>query len=1193
MSPAFLQQMKMEWSQQLARPFVWFSALTFFLLSLGASLEYAWGTSGYTWMNGADAIGTRALILSILGIIVAAGVIGDAACRDKTCELEETILVTGVNRLELSLGRFIPAFFIVLVISAMFIPGMIVGSFVPGIAEEKLGPFVFGHYIKAMGIYVIPNFFLVSSLIFSVSARWRSQTLAFIVALALIAMYVSALMLLGKDVYRHEVFKTFALFDPYGNIAGAELSMTWTVAQNNTIFRPFESLLLMNRIIWAGVSCGLIVLGIFFTPLNIQPSGEKKSFLGSKLQSFFKIPEIRFASNNEFIIMLLWELKLLSRQPGILLLMGFAAFSLWWTAASSVTHSFSLPSTDLLIHTAGYYFDKILILLLVWYAADLVWREKTINVDQIIDTLPTRDNNRFLSKTIALMIVVLTFWLLAVVVNIGYQVAHGYYEFEFDLYFIDTLFYKAPYYLWMAVLAMSAQIVIRQRYIAIAVVLLVYLAETLLDALGWYHPLYRFGNVSFFWYSLMDGYGHFWTGHIYYLLYWSLFCAGLWQIAKFCYTRGMQPPKRMAMISQKLFSGRSSAIFLTLTALTFLTGGYIYYQTKVLNQWPLFSNNQYMAHIEKEYRAEWGKKVQPQISKITAKIDIYPKQRKLNVKGQLVITNTHQKEITELLVFFHPQLKTAEFIAHNQAVLIEEKSNAYVQYWQLTKPLLAGESLAVGFHTASFPDLGFAAHAQHDDSDQVSDVEVIGNGTSLLNLNLMPAFGYSERLEHKPEWQRKKYGLEPQWTLPESTVGKNSPHETTHLTWVESMDVTVSTSADQVPLHSGKIVEDYFDNENRRVIRYLIDTPSKGWSEILSGRYAIHKEERPNLPPIELYHHPQHDYTLKEMSEYLFDAMDYYSLHYGTPPFDTFRLAEASIHYNSFGARRGLGFTSEVLGWKTDLSISEGEDIRQYASNFMGINWWNDQLIAGNTAGAKIITVGLPFWTSILHLHRARSPELSRKIRIQDMMEMYRSRAQLEDVELPFIKEMKNSSMVRQKGAVSILYLAELLGPDKLEKIFADFLLQWAYQSAPYPTGDDLVEHFHKAISHEFSPQIDDVFINIANWRLKVVKAKTSQLSDGKWKLTAKIDVHKLYSSGLGVEEEAELNTPLFIGIFRDKTFSKDSIIRYALEKGLSSGENNLEFILDEKPVSFGVDPYLLLPDANPYDNVRNVSIEE
>lgn len=1185
---SFIAQMRMEWRQQWQRPFVWFALLAYFLLAFSATLEFAYSSSGYSWVNGVDAILTRALILSVLGIVGVAGIMGDAMSRDKAHQTEEMILVSGAGRTSLSLSRFLVCVGIILIIGASFIPGVILASFAPGIAAEKLGPFEISYYLKAYGVFVLPNLFLMASLIYAVSARWQSQTAAFVVALGLIALYVTALMLLGRDAYRHDVFSLYAMLEPFGNIAAAEKSMTWTVVQKNVLFPPFESMLLYNRVGWMAVSLLLIAIGTRAYPLTLIQSVSNKKNKSQKKTSITQL----FDKQRELLLMTVWELRALIRQPGILLLMGFAAFSLWWTAASSVTHAFSLPTTDLLVHSTGYYFDKVLILLLVWSAADLIWREKDCHVHELINTLPYSDKNQLLAKTLALVTIVLVFWTLSMLVNIFYQLVNGFYDIQIWLYLTDIYLIKAPYYIWMAVLAIAMQVLVRQRFVAIGLVLLVYLSGNLLDAVGLYHPLYRFAEGSFFWMSPMDGYGHFLWPHIQFLLYWSLFCVALWLVALAGYHRQLDPLPRLQLIKSGLQQGSRKMLLAGSVGAWVIMGGLIFYQTVIQNTWPLLSENKFMAHVEKNYREQWGNTPQPQIVGLQVNIDLYPSHREVVTQGTLTVENFSDQPINELIIFFEPDLNEKIIRLEKLAQRVPTQDGDNVQHWQLHQALEPGQTLSITFKTAAWALPGFKAHAKNDSIKQVSHVEVIGNGTSILNMRLLPAFGYSERLEHKPAWKREEYGLPRQWQPPEATIGDKVAHDTTHFAWVKDMDVTLSTDADQIPLHGGRLVEDKGIVDGRRIIRYKMDGYSRGWSEILSGRYNVYKHENEDIPDVEIYYHPEHDYTLKENAQYLSSAMRYFIEVYGPAQFDTLRMAEASLHYEGFGARGGLAFASEILGWKTDLSRSGGEDIHEYAANYMGMMWWGDQLIAANKPGAKVLAVGLKMWSAALYLHQARESEVSRKIRLQKMMEMYRKRSKLGDEELGFTAEMKNSGMVGAKGKLLIIYLAELIGQQKLEAVLASFIDEYRFKPAPYATIDAFMDHLYRNIDGQYHQALDDVLVNITNWHLEVVNASAKPLANGQWEITAEAKAEMLYTAGLGDETLVDMEMAIPIAAFSGKGFSEADLIKQEF-KVLQNGLTTINWIVDEKPLRFGLDPYLYLADPNPYNNVREIDIVE
>ncbi|QDU61960.1 ABC-2 family transporter protein [Planctomycetes bacterium Pan216] len=1080
----FLQQMLLEWRIQRRRPLVWFCFLAFFSLALSDTMRAGWSAEGHVWINGAGIITNRAVIYSLLGVAAVAGIMSDPMTRDRAFRTEELVLTAPVDRITLGLGRFLVAFLVVIAAAAMFIPGMLLGTLASGIPPEVIGPTVPSHYAKAMGYFLIPNYFLLSALVFLISSRWQSKSLAFGSGIGALALWVTCRMMLGRGIFRQEVFSTYALLDPFGSIASFEFVVGRTVAQNNVLFPPLDGLLFTNRLIWIGVGCLFVVLGVALVPMRPRVTRLKRnSLLAGKSSNHAGIAPAKALGPTswqasepsplvELVALLRWELMLICRQPSSKICLAFAAITIWWSAASSATYQFSLPSTDLLVHTTSYYFRKTLVLAIVWIASELIWRDQSLGVNELIDVQPSRDSVRFLSKTLTLVVVVVVFWMLAILVNISYQLAHGYVRLELGLYLTDSFIFKVPYYLFLAVLALSIQAIVRHRYIAIGIVLLVYVSETFLDALHWYHPLVRYGRVSHVWYSLMDGYGHFWKAHRWMLLYWSLGAVVVWLVGWGSYSRGTHPSPRRHYWRHRLLSARGGGALLVALSLFLGTGGYIWFQSTVNATWPPIDVDATYARVEATYGEQWRGVPQPRIVAIEGDLELIPSERRFELKGAYVLENQSEAAIEEILVLASPGLDVEEIAFDREAVLTHRDEALNIQTWRLSTPMEPGTRMEMSFRTANAPPTGIEVHAHGDGVPDVAPIEVIGNGTSLLNLQIMPAIGYTDRVEHKPAWKRRRYGLPKTWAAPSGDAAISQPHATLHLGWVESFEMVIHTAPDQTALHAGVLVDQWIEPNGRRGFRYRADRPTRGWSGILSGRYVKKKLSRDRLPDVEVFVDPQHVANGDFFGRSLHDAMEHFTNRYGPPPFETFRLGEQSLHYDGLGARGGLGFSSEVLGWKTDIDANGGEDIKRMAAVMMGLNWFGDQIIPANVAGAKVIHAGFPYWAASLYLHQHRDPNVDRRLRAQDLLEMFRGRGEMTDQEAPFAVEFKDSTLIRKKGSVLILYLAHLIGAEELERIIGAFLEKCRYRKAPYPTAAEFLDHLRAHIPEKYHPQL-------------------------------------------------------------------------------------------------------------------------
>ncbi|MEM8680974.1 MAG: hypothetical protein AAGF97_16640, partial [Planctomycetota bacterium] len=559
------------------------------------------------------------------------------------------------------------------------------------------------------------------------------------------------------------------------------------------------------------------------------------------------------------------------------------------------------------------------------------------------------------------------------------------------------------------------------------------------------------------------------------------------------------------------------------------------------------------------------------------------------------IENQSDVPISEILVPASPGLQLDKLTFAGDGALISFDSVLNVNHYRLQEPLLPGQRTRMQFKTSTTPPAGFAVHAASDNVPEVSPVEVIGNGTSLLNLRIMPAIGYTDRVEHKPAWKRRKYGLPEQWQPPHGVAAERQGHGTLHLGWVESLEMTIRTDADQIAVHAGVLEEEWTEPNGRRGFRYKINHKSRGWSSIVSARYEKRVFEHAGLPAVEVYYDPQHAANVEPFAIALHEAMEYFARHYGPPPFETFRLAEQSLHYAGFSSRSGFATCSEILGWKSDLNASGGEDIRQMAALMMALSWWGDQVIPANVAGAKVIHAGIPYWSAALYLRSIRDSETDVRLRRQAAMELFRHRGEMVDQEAPFFEEFKDSTMIRKKGAFLMLHLEDQLRCEtnavELVSLLSDFLAECRYREPPYPTATELLKHLESHVPPSLHSQLADIFTRVTSYSVRIREATCHALEEGRWQLTAEVDVHQFVTEGWGVQTEVPFDTPITIMAFAGREPSDDHVL-WESNKVWASGTNRIEATLDSQPRLLGVDPFLTLPDAHPHDNLRVPVVE-
>lgn len=1183
---SFVSQFLHEWRVQWRRPFTWICALLYFGIAFGDIVQIGLGATGMEWVNGGAIILDRAIILSVLGVLAAAGIVGDSMGRDRDESIEPVVLTTGAGRAVLGGARFLVCFLVVMLTTTLFIPGMLLGTLVPGIPQDLIGPFDFSHYLQAFLLFILPNAFVMSALLYAVSVITRSQAAAFGAALGLVALYVGALMLLGRDTYQHDKLPLYGLLDPFGTIASAEFAMNWTVQQANTHFVPFEGLLQLNRLIWLSIGVFAALAATRWMSLECHDASRSNAGAG-KLRRLTLFTKLRYNAG-ELMSLLMWELVQLWRSPVRTLSFVFAALTIWWVAGSAQSSHYSLPSTDLLIHNTNYYFDKIMVLVIAWLAGELMWRDQRHGVSALIDSQPVSAAKRLFAKTCALIFIVLCFWAISILVNVAYQLSHGVYDIELWLHLVDTFIVKAPYTIWLAVLAIVLQVVIRRRFVAMGVFGVIWTSSVLLDALGLYHPLYRFGEAPFFWYSNMDGYGHFMVPHLAFTVYWAVSCAMLWLIALAMYAPGELGRSRYSTLLDAMNNNRIRPLFGSALIVWLIVASVLYKATIVDHPWPLPDPNALMADAERELRDTWRERAQPRIVESRANIDLFPSTRSASIKGDYVLKNDSGQSIEQLLVMREPSLAsfTASLPTLQGSEVIQRHPVLGYEIWQLARPLLPDEEIAFHYQAEIQPPAGFTAHAENDNVPQVHGAELVGNGSSFLSMHLLPMIGYSDHVEHKPLRKRRHYGHEDAWAPPAREFGLTQAHATNSAGWLRRIETTVSTDASQTPLSSGKLVEQYTEN-GRTTARYVIDGPARLWTQIVSGQLKQHGVQREGIPAVEVYYHPAHDRNIDYIADSFANALEYFKSRYGPAPYDTLRFTEQSLHYDAIGSRQGLSYATEVLAWKSDINASKGTDILKLAGHMVGLNWFGDQLVPANVAGAKVLHAGLPRWTGVMFMHQHMSDEDALSWRRQYMGELFRARMSMTDLDAPFDQEMKDSTMIQRKGSLLILALADLVGVERVEAAFAGFLAEWKHKGPTYPTVEHLIEHFYQQIPTQHHDFVDAIFRQIVSWQLAVNRVSCERQGDG-WYVKATVNAEQLNYGSDGTAVAVASVAPITTALMSEQD-GKVSFVELRKAR-LPAGESVMEWHVQQRPTSVHIDPKVLLPDANLNDNVRNVN---
>ncbi|MEM7581493.1 MAG: peptidase, partial [Cyanobacteria bacterium P01_A01_bin.80] len=844
--------------------------------------------------------------------------------------------------------------------------------------------------------------------------------------------------------------------------------------------------------------------------------------------------------------------------------------------------NYSNPSTDILIHSANIYLEYILFAIIVVYSSELVWRDRQLRFQSVVDATPVSNSTLLLSKLAALFAIITINLLLAMGVMVAYQAINGYYYFQFPLYFKMLFVEHSPYFYLMAVLAIFTQILTRHKYAGMGLVVLISLSKIPLDALGLYHNLYRFASSNDIEYSLMNGYGHLLTGHLWYTLYWAIGGAILMLLAYIIYPRGTFD-KHLVKDWKRGWRSAGRGIKRALVALILMfagVGGWIAYNTTVVNEYQPPGKEETAAQIEKRFK-KYENLPMPVVTSTTLNINLYPNKRYFQAQGEYTLENRTKSPIREIHLITFINLKLGE-VKYPGAKLREAHPKWGYYIYDLEKPLLPGEKQTMQFVTRTGVPQGFRNQSDSDDVYMIYPNDVVGNGTNLYSPFILPFIGYTKMVEHKKAWLRQKLDLPPldkRMRSHNDPVGLKQALMVTHLGW-GSTDITIGTSPDQTIVTSGKLVKKWKQG-NRNYFRYQSSEQNRGKFTIYSGRYKVYRNNNYRVP-IEIYYHPPHEDNVKLIANQVGKALEFYEKTFGKYPFQQVRIAEFVYYDGMVFSEAGTIGIPEVLVWKSQAQGLGKESIIDWVTYLLAHSWWEDQIIAADVAGGMTIREALSAYASSLYQRSRRTPKEQLLARKQFMRDFFRSRGKIDFKEPPLTDIYNELPIARHKGGMILELIEDFIGKEAVISGIRDFLQKYRFQEAPYPTVLDLRDAILNQAPISKRTAIKELFSSVITYQVGLTDAVYQQLPNGKYKTTLKIEAQKLYTSDLGQQKSTVLNLPFRVSL-NDRKGNQIYLKKHQIDKQ----QDTINIITDKLPTHAAVDGKYILPSPFLQDNTK------
>jgi ABC-2 type transport system permease protein len=828
-------------------------------------------------------------------------------------------------------------------------------------------------------------------------------------------------------------------------------------------------------------------------------------------------------------------------------------------------------------------FDLMILIIITYYSAETVWRERQLGVGDIVDSTATNNWALYFPKVLALCSVMIVLLAIGIAFTVLYQAGKGHTDFEPMVYF-SILFMNALIpFIMTCIMSVFIQILSPNKYVGMLIFVLYIIVSIVLYNLGLEHNLWHFGGTPTAVYSDLNNYGFSSTPTLLYTLYWIGFTSILVVLGYGLYARGAEYGIKHRFSLLKTNLGWSGVATMMAGLVLFVSmGSYIYYQTRIVNEF-ITDNEQLdqQASYEKEYK-QYQDMVLPKITDINVNVDIYPYQRKVEANGYYLIENKSTNAIDKVLINW--DIKSDAKVSMDNAILdgfSEEFNTGWLKFNPSLKP---GESRKLEYSVVRQAK-GFV--------DKNADTTIVANGSFINSFTLLPHFGYNAGFEIGDRQERKRRDLPPPQRLPK--LEDSSQYKTSFLgneADFINFEAIVSTAEDQVALTPGYLQKEWLE-AGRRYFHYKMDAPIFNFVAFLSGKYTIAKEVHNGIN-IEVYHHPSHDKNVQRMIDATKESLDYFDKVFSPYQHKQVRIIEFPRY-----ARFAQSFSntipySEDIGFIADLRDEEDIDYVTFVTaHEMGHQWWGHQVMPANVQGSAVLSESLSEYSAYLVMEKLLGEHQLRKF-LKWEMDRYligRSREVLE--EMPLMKAENQQYIHYQKGGIVMYSLKDRLGEDTFNQALRNFLNEFQYKSNPYPTTLDLVRHI-KAVANESDYEfLDDVFAKITLFDLKAKTATAKKLNNGNYQVELTFTADKYYADGKGEETKAELNDRFDVGIFSmspDDAKAKDHVLVFQKEM-IQSGENKFSFEVKQLPKFAGIDPYIKMIDRNSDDNMIAVEL--
>lgn len=1116
-------------------------------------------------------------LLSLFTIFVSTLACAAVVLRDSNHGMEPLIFTTSVGRLPYFLVRLLGLLSTVFLVVSLAAMSMATVVFIA--PPERLGPFHFFHYLAPLLAFGLPAIVFCSSIVFATALLTRNARFVYAAGVLIFIIYFTASILGNSPVMAGSVPAPggpgwfSVLIDPFGFTAFFGETMNWPAWRRNQELFPLTPTFIANRLLWTAIS--LALLGIAYGRFKFRVLSEKDKKDTPEARPIVSLPyrtisthiKKHYYHRQTFVRILRLETKTLFNPILTTLILALWIF---FNAVELFENLSNGPYGVRSYATSGILAEQLVavrpaLLLIIFYASELIHREKATGIQPLIFTTPVSAMIFAIAKSLALIAWILTLVTVHIAIGVAVQSFSGFEVFEWGTYF--SLYYYAglPLVLY-AILILFIQTVVANKYLGMLLSGLVIGIFIFGRQLGLESYLVRFATAPRLRYSDFHGFGHSGLSFHWHMLYWAFIALALAAGAARMWP-GNAPEQWPARICAGITRAGKAGAFSSLGILLAIgTGFYIEFKTG-------HSAHNRTGATDMEWQARYERKYkplenlpQPVVTAVDLHTDLFPAGHYYTVKGTLRVKNKSKQPATRFYIGIDPDIELLALRPEGASLVSSDESFGQHCY-RPHRPLAPGQEMIVHF----------AIRADRSAFKTFNSENAVARNGSYIELEkYLPHFGYRSAYEIEDPEQRRRNGL------PVSKRILSSDHDY-HFIHFQNI---ISTETGQHAVTVGKLVKRW-ENAGRSYFHYRSRLPIPDMFALSTASYAV-KTERYKGTTFRVYHLTGHSQNVPAMMQAMKDAVEYGNANFGPYQHDELTLAEIPHYPGSATAYPGVIFSQERANFRSNLSDSSGFNFT-YATTAheTAHQWWAGQVAAPAGPGYALLTESLAKYTEAIVTEKRFGKMYLRPYHVKDAQLYFAYRSAAGEKEMPLWKTTEQPFVHYQKGGLAIFRLKEILGEAHLARALHELVKQHGYPSQK-PSPADLIGALKRGTNAAQAQLIDVLFKKVIVFDNDIKIRSTKPLPHNSQLLTLEINVRKTDETS-GKPVPLEPRDDIDIAVFDQELTSGSAPAKpavYLKRHHFSKGRSVISMVVPRGPVTVMLDPLSCMLDVNDHNNV-------